>query len=299
MRVDPLVERALSSGDPVVALESTIFSHLGLPSPANAEALTGCLQAIRSRGGTAAITAVFDGVTQIGVPDASAERICGPARKCAARDLPAASVQQWSYGATTVSASVRLAARAGISVFATGGIGGVHRDVALTNDISADLQALADHQVVTVCSGAKVFLDLPRTLELLETSSVPVLGWQTDHFPAFYAASSGLPVPQRVETGAEVSAMAQEHWDLGGGGILVVSPVPEGHAVPDELLAAAVETGLNHASAQSVTGPAITPVILAAIAEATGGKSLDANVALAVSNAGIAAEIATALSRVE
>ncbi|HKA05440.1 MAG TPA: pseudouridine-5'-phosphate glycosidase, partial [Acidimicrobiales bacterium] len=198
---------ALAAGRPVVAMESTIFSNLGLPAPANIEALDRCLAAVRAAGAVPAITAVLDGAARVGLDPTEHERICGPARKVAERDLAVAVAQGWPYGATTVSASLALSAAVGISVFSTGGIGGVHRNAEETGDVSADLDAIAHHPLVTVCAGAKAFLDLPRTLEELERIGVPVLGWRHDWFPAFYTRSSGLPVPHRVETADEVAAV--------------------------------------------------------------------------------------------
>jgi pseudouridine-5'-phosphate glycosidase len=182
LSVDPEVDAALADGRPVVALESTIFSHLGLPSPANGDALERCLAAVRDGGAVPAITVVLDGVARVGIPEAEHERVLGPARKVAARDVPVAVGQGWPVGATTVSAALLLAARVGIAVFATGGIGGVHRDVATSGDVSADLDAIATAPVVTVSAGAKVFLDLARTLEHLETAGVPVP--EADALPA-------------------------------------------------------------------------------------------------------------------
>src|SRR3954471_14569028 len=220
------VARAVVDGRPVVALESTIFSNLGLPSPANAQALDRCLGAIRRGGAVPAVTAVLDGVARVGLYADEHPRILGAARKVAERDVPVAVAQGWEFGATTVSASVALAAASGISVFATGGIGGVHRGAETTGDISADLDALANHPVVTVSAGAKAFLDLPRTLEYLETAGVPVLGWRHDDFPAFYTRSSGLPVPHRVESAAEVAGVL-EHRTREHAGVLVTVPIPE------------------------------------------------------------------------
>lgn len=289
------LSEALASGVPPVALESTIFSNLGLPSPANTEALAGCNAAIRAAGAEPALTAVLNGSAVVGVEESFYAQICGPARKVAERDISVAVAQGWSYGATTVSASVALAAAARLRVFATGGLGGVHRDVDESMDISADLKALSVHQVITVASGAKVFLDLARTLEFLETNSVPVLGYQTDHFPAFYARSSGLPIPHRVESAEEIAAIAQAHWDLGGGGVLVANPVPEDAAIELEVLEVAVETALQAAADQNVTGPAITPLVLAEISRLTDGASIATNLALAESNAALAAQISVAL----
>jgi len=292
--VHPEVADAVASGAPVVALESTIFSNLGLPSPANAEALSRCLAAIRARGAVPALTAVLDGAAVVGVDEGTHERILGEARKVAERDVPVAVAQGWSFGATTVSASVALAHLVGIEVFATGGIGGVHRGVEITGDISADLDAIAAHPVVTVCAGAKAFLDLPRTLEHLEAAGVPVLGWRHEWFPAFYTRSSGLLVPHRVESADEVARVWAAR--LRPGGVLVTAPIPE----PDELPAADLDAVLAQALADSETagivGAAVTPFVLGRISEATSGRSVPANLALAENNAGVAAEIAAALA---
>ncbi len=288
---------ALSSKRPIVGLESTIFSEFGLPAPANREALDRCFRAVIEGGATPALTGVLDGVATVGIRHDAAERICGPARKTAVRDLPVAISQSWAYGASTVSASVALCAKAGIEVFATGGIGGVHRGWQSTFDVSADLDALSRFPVVTVSAGAKVFLDLEATLEKLETDSVPVLGWRCDEFPAFHARSSGLPVPHRVETAEEVAHIARAHWDLGGGGILVVVPVPKADALEFEPLSKAVEAALGAAATQGVSGSAVTPAVLAALVEATGGDAIPTNLALAENNARVAATIAGALVR--
>lgn len=290
------VARQLEAGGPVVALESTIFSELGLPSPANAEAFRRCLAAVNESGAVPAVTAVLDGAPTVGVPESAIDTICGPAKKMAERDIGVAIGQGWPYGATTVSAALTLAAAVGIDVFATGGIGGVHRDASMSGDVSADLSALAHHPMITVSAGAKVFLDLPRTLEHLESVSVPVIGWQCDEFPAFHAVSSGLSVSQRVDDAKEMAAIAKAHWDMGGGGILVVAPVPGEDALSLPPLEEAVESALASASAEGVTGAAVTPRLLAALAEATGGKTIPANLALAENNARIAGLIATALA---
>lgn len=281
---------------PRVALESTIFSHLGLPSPHNREALDRCLAAVEGGGAVPLVTAVLDGVAQVGVDPDDHARICGPARKVAARDLAVAIGQRWDYGATTVSAALTLAARDGIRVFATGGIGGVHRGWDHTGDISADLGALASHQVVTVSAGAKVFLDLAATLERLETDGVVVLGWRTDELPAFHAVSSGLPLTHRVETADEVARIARAHWSLGGGGILVAAPVPSDAALDLAELEAAVDEALADAAAAGISGPATTPAVLGALADATDGRSVPTNLALAENNARVAAAIAVALA---
>jgi len=289
------VADALAAGRPVVALESTIFSNLGLPSPANVEALDRCENAIRSRGAVPAVTAVLDGVARVGLAAADRDRVLGPARKAAERDVPVAIAQRWEFGATTVSASVALAASVGIAVFATGGIGGVHRGVETTGDVSADLDALAHHPVVTICAGAKAFLDLGRTLEYLETAGVPVLGWQHDDFPAFYTRSSGHPVPHRVDHADEVAAIVRNRT-RDRSGVLVTVPIP----VADELdpvgLDDVLRQALSDCESSGIVGAAVTPFVLARIAEATDGRSLPANLALAENNAAVAAEIAAAVA---
>src|SRR5690606_18038210 len=213
----------------------------------------------------------------------------------AERDVSVAVAQDWEFGATTVSASVALAAAAGVRVFATGGIGGVHRGVELTGDVSADLDAIAHHPVVTVCAGAKAFLDLPRTLEYLETYGVPVLGWRHDDFPAFYTRSSGLRVPHRVETAAEVAAiMANRTRERSGA--LVAVPIPEADELPVAELDAVLAQALADCEAAGIVGAAVTPFVLGRIGEATAGLSVPANLALAEHNARVAAEIAVAMS---
>lgn len=289
------VKDALRDKRAVVALESTIFSNLGLPSPANREALERCLSVIRAGGAVPAVTAVLDGVARIGLEPHEHDRILGHARKVAERDLPVAIGERWAFGATTVSASLALAAAAGVRVFATGGIGGVHRGVELHGDVSADLPALSRHPVVTVSAGAKSFLDLPRTLEMLETLGVPVLGFRCDEFPAFTVISSGLPVPHRVDDVDVLARIAASRLRTGGG-LLVCTPVPTSEAIDANVMNAAIERALNDAASQGVTGPAVTPIVLAAIATATGGEAVRANLALAENNARLAAELAARLA---
>jgi pseudouridine-5'-phosphate glycosidase len=289
------VTEALEAGRPVVALESTIFSNLGLPSPSNGEALERCLAAVRVGGAVPAVTAVLDGVARIGLDDAEHERILGPARKVAERDLAVALAQRWEFGATTVSASVALSAHAGVAVFATGGIGGVHRGVELSGDVSADLDAMAHHPVITVSAGAKAFLDLGRTLEYLETSGVPVVGWRHDWFPAFYTRSSGLPVPHRADTADEIAAI-HAHRSRRSTGMLVAVPIPEADELDAAMLDAVLERALADAAEAGIIGAAVTPFVLGRIGEATAGRSVPANLALAEHNASVAAEIAVAVA---
>lgn len=287
---------ALASGVAVVALESTIFSNLGLPSPANAEALTRCLDAIRREGAVPAVTAVLDGEVRLGLEPDEHERILGSARKAAERDVPVAVAQRWEFGATTVSASVAIAATGGVRVFATGGLGGVHRGAELTGDVSADLDALARHDIVAVSAGAKAFLDLPRTLEYLETAGVPVLGWRHDWFPAFYTRSSGLPVPHRVETAEEVARVAQA-LTRADSGVLVTVPIPEADELDAAELDGVLSAALAECEASGIAGAAVTPYVLGRIGDATEGRSVPANLALAENNAMVAAEIAVAMAR--
>jgi pseudouridine-5'-phosphate glycosidase len=290
------VADALGGGRPVVALESTIFSHLGLPSPANAEALDRCLAAVRRGGAVPAVTAVLDGTARVGLDESEHDRILGPARKAAERDVAVAVAQRWEVGATTVSASLALAAAAGVTVFATGGIGGVHRGAELTGDVSADLDAIAHHPVVTVCAGAKAFLDLARTLEHLETAGVPVLGWRHDWFPAFYLRSSGLRVPHRVESAAEVAAVlaARSRPDVG---VLLTVPIPPADELDSVELDGVLAQALADAQSAGITGAAVTPFVLGRVGAATAGRSVPANLSLAENNARVAAEVATALTR--
>lgn len=297
VRVAPAVADALAAGRPVVALESTIFSRLGLPDPDGVNALKRCLAAVRAGGAEPAVTAVLDGVARVGLEEAEHERILGCDRKVAERDLAFAVGARWDCGVTTVSASLRLAALAGIRVFATGGIGGVHRDVEHSGDVSADLGAIARHPVVTVSAGAKVFLDLPRTLEHLETLGVPVVSLAFDEFPAFTTRSVGLPAPRRLDTVEEVAAVVIAARGLGyEGGVLLAVPVPEGEGLPRLLIEEATASAHADAAAAGITGPAVTPFVLGRIAEATEGRSVPANLALAENNALVAARLAAALA---
>ena len=243
------------------------------------------------------LTVVLDGEARVGLDEVLWERVLLADRKLGARDVPVAVAGGWPSGATTVSGALSLAAAAGIAVFATGGIGGVHRDATETGDISADLPAIARYSVTTVTAGAKAFLDLPRTVEYLETLGVPVLGLQTDEFPAFYSRTSGVPLPHRVETPAEAAAVVRAARDLGhDGGLLLAVPVPEEAAMPRKDVDEAIESGLRQAHAAGVRGAAVTPFILGHLVDATGGSTLDTNVALAVNNARVAAELACALA---
>ena len=295
LKISAEVSEALKSHQPVVGLESTIFSHLGLPSPANQEALDRSIAAIRSQGAVPAITAILDGVPCVGLEASEHERILGPAHKTAERDIAVAIAQKWPVGATTVSASLALCAAAEINVFATGGIGGVHLGSETSGDISGDLGAIALHPVLTVCAGAKAFLDIPKTVEFLETAAVTVLAYQTDEFPMFYARSSGVTAPNRANDPGEVAAILAQRivWDQGG--VLLAVPVPEADAIPARDISDAIDTAL--ARARNVSGAAVTPFVLEQIAKITEGRSIPANLALAENNASVAAQVAVELAR--
>ena len=284
------------TNQPVVALESTIFSTLGLPSPANADALQLCLAAVREAGAIPALTAVLDGVIWAGVPSELYERVLNSSAKVAARDLAVASSQRFSAGATTVSASIVIADHVGIEVFATGGIGGVHRESEVTGDVSADLNAIARHPVMVVSAGAKAFLDLPRTLEYLETQSVPVVGWQTNDFPAFYTRRSGLQISHRVDDAAGAAQLHLDRRGLGQGGTLLVVPIPSEAELDSSEIDRAIEKSLAEVQQLRLTGPQVTPHVLAAVEKATAGESVAANLALAEHNANVAGQVAVEIA---
>lgn len=297
LRIHPVVRAALADGRPVVALESTISSTLGLPAPFNAEVLSRCVRAIEAGGGVAAITAVLDGEAHVGVDPSDYERLLGATKKCAERDLSVAVAERWDVGVTTVSATVALCAAAGVRVFATGGIGGVHREDHLSGDVSADLGAIARHPVIVVTAGAKAFLDLAKTAELFDTLSVPVLGFGTDEFPAFYSRTSGIAVHRRIDDPAVAGAVLRARLALGlPGGVVVANPIPADAEIPAADIASAIDDALGAASAAGVHGAALTPFVLGRIAVVTEGRSIPANLALAENNAVVAVQIARALS---
>jgi len=297
-RVGDEVAEALVLGRPVVALESTILSNLGLPSPHNRECFERCDAAVRTAGAVPAVTAVLDGGAVVGLTAEELDRVLLGTRKMSARDVAVAVAQGWDVGVTTVAASVMLAARAGIEVFATGGIGGVHRGAELSGDVSADLGAIARYPVVTVTAGAKAFLDLPRTVEWFDTLGVPVLGFETDDFPAFYSRVSGAPVAHRVESAAEVAAIVGALRRAGDRtGVVVANPIPVEHEIPAAEIDPVIDDALAAAAAAGVSGSGVTPYVLEAIGAATEGRSIPANLALAEHNATVGAAIALELSR--
>jgi pseudouridine-5'-phosphate glycosidase len=297
IRISDEVGKSLRDRRPVVALESTIFSNLGLPSPANIEALTRCTNAIRTFGAVPAVTVVLDGIARVGIDQTEWPLICGPATKVGERELGTAMASKWRVGATTVSSSLLLAARAGIKVFSTGGIGGVHRGAEKTGDISSDLGAIATHNIVTVCAGAKSFLDLPRTLEYLETLSVPVIGMGCDFFPEFTVRHGDLAIPIRVETVQELANIVRANKSLGRtGGILACVPVPERDGLSKSQMDEVTRAALKNADDLGVGGSDVTPHVLKFIAEATKDSSVRANLALAENNASVAAQLAVELA---
>ncbi len=293
----PEVAAAKAAGRPIVALESTLIAH-GLPRPRNLETARALEAAVRDAGAVPATIAVAHGRLRIGLDAellaelATADTVM----KVSRRDLAACIANGW-LGATTVAGTMIAAHLAGIRLFATGGIGGVHRGAERDFDVSADLEELARTPVVVVCSGAKSILDLPKTLEVLETKGVPVCGWRTDEFPAFYTRSSGLAVPLRCDDLQALARGLEVQRQLGlQGGALIVNPIPEAAALPDDLIEAAVHEALQVAADAGIGGKDVTPFLLARIVELTEGRSVDANVALVLSNARLAAELAIALA---
>ncbi|HEY7835334.1 MAG TPA: pseudouridine-5'-phosphate glycosidase [Ktedonobacterales bacterium] len=295
LRVAPEVAETLAAGRAVVALESTVIAH-GLPRPANVEVARAMEAAVRTEGAVPATVALLDGRIVVGLAPDEIERL-GSAEgvlKVSRRDIAPALARRVT-GATTVAGTLACAALAGVRFFATGGIGGAHRGAAHSFDISADLGELGRAPMVTVCAGAKSILDLPLTLEYLETHSVPVVGYGTDEFPAFYTPSSGLRVPHRADTPAAVAAIARALWASGlGGGMVVACPIPAAHALAREAMERAVTWAEAAAEAAGVRGPALTPFLLARVAEETGGESVAANRALLLNNATVAARCAVA-----
>ena len=298
MQLAPAVTDALAAGRPVVALESAIVTH-GLPRPRNIEVARQAEAAVREGGAVPATIAVVDGEAHVGVDDGALKELAEreDVFKCGVRDLAPVAARR-AYGGTTVAATAHLAARAGIGVFATGGLGGVHRGARETWDESADLTELARTGIVVVCAGVKSILDAAATLERLETLNVTVLGYGTDSFPGFYLADSGDPVPWRVDSPAEVAAVARARTELGteDRAVVVANPLPTGEALDPELHDRVLAEGLQAAEREGVTGKDVTPFLLDHLARATDGASLEANVRLVLRNARLAAEIATELA---
>lgn len=287
---------ALAEGKPIVALETTIISH-GMPYPQNMEMAKRVESIIRARGAVPATIGLMDGRIKIGLTETELERFATDksVEKVSRRDFPYI-LSTGKIGATTVSATMIGARLGGIEVFATGGIGGVHREGETTWDVSADLTELARTNVAVVCAGAKSILDIGRTLEYLETQGVPVVGYRCDEFPSFYSRESGYRVDYRIDDPAGIAALMDTKWKLGlDGGLLIANPVPEAHALDYQEMEQVIEEALAAAKRQGVAGKAVTPFLLSYIKEATGGKSLETNIALVNHNADTAAAVAVAL----
>jgi pseudouridine-5'-phosphate glycosidase len=293
------VTDALREKRPVVALESTIISH-GMPYPQNVETALKVEQTVRDNGAIPATIAILSGRLKVGLSEDEITQLGNRGQqviKTSRRDLPFV-VARKEDGATTVAATMIIAAMAGIRVFATGGIGGVHRGVEDTMDISADLEELARTNIAVVCAGIKSVLDIGRTLEYLETKGVPVVGYQTDTVPAFYTRSSGFPVDYRADGVAEIVDALQCKWDLElAGGMVVANPIPEEHALGNNEIDTVIGEAIAEMSASGITGKEVTPYLLEKIAEYTGGRSLTANIELVLNNARLAAAIAAQLSK--
>jgi len=289
------ISTALVVGRPIVALESTVIAH-GLPRPQNLETARGMERTVRENGAVPATIAILNGELRVGLTENQLEYLATGKniRKISRRDLVIATAKQLD-GATTVASTSFIANLAGIKVFATGGIGGVHRGD--RSDISADLPELAKTPIVVVCSGAKSVLDLPATREWLETHGITVLGWQCDEFPAFYSRSSGLDVDERVETAKEVAEIAFQRDEIGSkAALLVCVPVPEEKEIPSEELEKSLKNSLKLAAERKISGKAVTPFLLAQLSEQTAGRTLEANIALLENNARVAAIIAAEIA---
>ena len=296
LKIAPEVKDALASGRAVVALESTIISH-GMPYPRNLETAREVEAVVRSGGAVPATVAVIDGAFRIGLSADHLEFLAqsDDVLKASRRDLGVAFARKLT-AATTVATTMIGAAWAGVQVFATGGTGGVHRGVEQTMDVSADLQELARTPVTVVSAGVKSILDIPRTLEYLETMGVPVLGFGTDDFPAFFTRGSGSNVPHRVDSAVDAAAIMAAHWSSGlGSGLLLANPIPAESAMEPDYINGTIARAVSDAEAHGVSGKDLTPYLLGRIVELTDGKSLEANIALVKNNARVAADVAVAL----
>jgi len=292
---DPEVSDALNSGKPVVALESTIISH-GMPYPRNVSTALEVEAVVRENGAIPATTALMDGQFCVGLSSDQIEKLGSSdgVKKVSLRDIGVALSKE-TLGATTVATTMFIAEKAGIQIFATGGLGGVHRGD--SGDVSADLTALGAIPVTVVSAGVKAILDLPRTLEFLETLGVPVLGYETDVFPEFWIRGSNLPISARVDDPLAAAAAISAHWSSGmKSGVVLAAPVPVEDEADPEVINAAINEGLAAAAAQGVAGSGTTPFLLAHIVESTGGASLETNIALVKNNAAVAAKVAVELA---
>jgi pseudouridine-5'-phosphate glycosidase len=294
--ISPEVIEALQANHPVVALESTIICH-GMPHPGNVETALLVEQAVREHGAIPATIAILKGRLKVGLNEQQINYLGLKGKevtKASRRDISFLVARQ-DDGATTVAATMIIAAMAGIRIFATGGIGGVHRGVEATMDISADLEELSRTNVAVVCAGIKSVLDIGRTLEYLETHGVPVVGYQTDTLPAFYTRDSGFPVDYRIDSAEEAAAAMNARWEMNiDGGLVIANPVPEAYSLEPDEIDMVIEEAIDQMNRDGITGKDTTPFLLARIAEQTGGSSLDTNIQLVLSNAKLAAQIASA-----
>ncbi len=293
LKINPEVQKALLENKPVVALESTIISH-GMPYPRNVETALAVEKVIRDNGAIPATIGIIDGDAIVGMTPEQIEEF-GKRKgiiKASRRDLPVIYAKKL-WAATTVASTMIIAKQAGIEVFVTGGIGGVHRGAQETMDISADLQELAKTNVTVICAGAKAILDLPLTLEYLETMGVPVLGFQTNELPAFYSPNSGLKVDYRVDSYLEAAQIIKEKRDNNlQGGILITNPIPKEYAMDDTIINAAINEAIERMKSEGIHGKETTPYLLKTVTELTGGDSLDSNIQLVLNNAKVGANIA-------
>ena len=295
MDISEEIQNSIKENGPVVALESTIISH-GMPFPQNLETALEVERIIRKEGAIPATIAVVEGRIKIGLSNLELEQFAQGTKtvKVSSRDLPLA-ISQKQDGGTTVAATMICARMAGISVFVTGGIGGVHRGSEKTMDISGDLMELARTNVAVVCAGIKSILDIPRTLEYLETQGVPVIGYRTDEFPAFYTTTSGYSVQSRINTAEEIARCMKVKWELGlEGGMVIANPVLREDAMDEEVIEEAITKSLKEASEKGIDGKAVTPFLLERISQLTDGESLKTNIALVCNNALVGAKIASA-----
>lgn len=294
------VKAALDAGGAVVALESTIITH-GMPYPANLETARGVEDVVRDNGAVPATIAVIDGALHVGLSDAQLENLAQAKGvvKASGRDLAAVMVRKGSAG-TTVSATMRIAELAGIRIFATGGVGGVHRGAEQSFDISADLTELGQTGTTVVCAGVKSILDIPKTLEFLETQRVPIIAYGSDDFPAFFTRLSGEKADHRLDTPEEIAAAMLAHEQLGSGtGMLIANPIPEADALSPDFIDGTISDAVAEAEKRGIQRKEVTPFLLARINELSGGKSLVANIALVKNNAALAARMAVAYARLK
>ena len=299
--INPDIQIALKDGRPIVALESTIICH-GMPYPQNIETAKAVEKIVTDNGAIPATIAIINGHLKVGLTSDEMEYLAingEKIKKVSRRDLPFI-LSQKKDGATTVSATMIIAAMAKINIFATGGIGGVHRDINDSLDISADLQELAKTNVAVVCSGVKSILDIPRTLEYLETHGVPVIGYRTNNMPAFYTSASGSSVDYNIESCSEIAKVIKMKWEMNfDGGIVIANPIPEKYSLPAKEINRVIDLALIEMKEKKIIGKKTTPFLLSKIAEKTGGKSLSSNIQLVFNNAALAAKIAVNLTQIK